>query len=239
MSKAEGICKSENFVHEQNEIKIHKGHVQMLIHGYLRQREFLADALRWSIENQDHELFIMASLYLSSYELQQKRFSMAKKHLNEAYSQINLTRNEVDKLNYVYYLLQYLLAIKDFRWINRIIKIWEVSSRGITKFENLVIWFKAKYALKNGNYQTAFKEYKFCLRRSRKYNLAHLEFHVLKEIIILCYQAKFTKEYQKYLKQLRSSFRKLLEAIDDEILKKQFHESREVEELNKIGITLE
>lgn len=237
--KAEGICKNENFVHEQNEIKIHKGHIQMLIHGYLRQREYLAGALQWSIENQDHELFIMASLYLSSYELQQKRYKKVKKHLNEAYARINLTRNEVDRLNYVFYFLQYLLAIEDLRWTDRIVRIWENNSQGIAKFENLIIWFKAKLAAKNGDHKTALKEYKLCLERSRRYKLPHFEFHVLKEIIILCHHEKLKKEYQKFVKQLKSTFNNLLEAIDDEILKKQFHESREVEELRKIEIRLE
>ncbi len=64
LARAEEISKEENLLHELNEIKIHKGHIQLLIHGYLRQREYLSDALRWAIANQDQELFIMASLYM-------------------------------------------------------------------------------------------------------------------------------------------------------------------------------
>lgn len=239
LSKAEEICNSENFSLERNEIKIHKGHIQMLIHGYLRQRDYLTDVLQWSKENQNHELFIMSSLYLSSYELQQRRFQLAKKHLSEARAQINLIRNEVDKLNYIYYLLQYLISNNELRWTSRIIKIWEADSQGITKFENLIVWFKAKLAFKNCDFENALKEYKRCLARSRKYKLPHLEFHVLKEIIILCHQAEYKKENQKFIKQLKSSFNNLICVIGDEILQKQFHESREVEELRKIGIVLD
>ena len=238
LKQAEKICMEENYSHEQNEIKIHKGHIQLLVHGYLRQREYLADALNWSIENQDHELFIVASLYMSSYELQQGRLKKAKKHLDEARSQISQSGSELDKLNYIFYLLQYLLETDRFQRAERIVQIWQDMSSGITKFENLALWFKAKSFLKQGDFTRALSNYKLILESSRKYHLPHLEFHVLKEIVILCHQSGLDKEIQNFTLQLQFAFKILLNAIGDEILTKQFSESREVEELVKIGIKL-
>jgi hypothetical protein len=238
LKQAEKMCMEENYSREQNEIKIHKGHIQLLVHGYLRQREFLADALNWSIEKQDQELFIVASLYMSSYELQQGRLKKAKKHLDEARSQISESGNELDKLNYIFYLLQYLLKTDRFQRAERIAQIWQDMSSGITKFENLALWFKAKSLLKQGDFVGALSNYKLILERSRRYHLPHLEFHILKEMVDLCHQSGLDKEIRKFTSQLQSAFKMLLNAIEDEILTKQFSESREVEELVKIGIKL-
>lgn len=238
LSEAEKICKQENYTHEQNEIKIHKGHIQMLIHGYLRQREFLADALQWAIENHDPELFISASLYMSYYELQQSRLKKAKEHLDEARVQIKQSGNEIDKLNYIFYLLHYLLKTGCHQQAGRVIKVWRNVSNGITKFENLALWFEAKLLSEQGEFTKSLEAYEISLDRSRRYQMPHLEFHILKEMVILCHHANLRKETRKFTSQLKSAFKKLLAAIDDEILRKQFHESREVEELAKIGIRM-
>jgi len=239
LSRAEEISRNESLYHELNEIKLHKGHIQLLIHGYLRQREFLADVLRWAVENHDAELFLMASLYMSSYELQQMRLKEAKEHLDEARIQIGRSGNEIDRLNYIFYLLQFLLETDQFRRAERILEVWERKSSGIAKFENLAIWFKAKLLFKQGEYKKSLAVYRRALMRSKKYHLPHLEFHILKEMVILCHDADFQKELKLIRMEAIDSFRYLLETIGDEILRKQFHESREVGELVKIGIELD
>ncbi len=176
---------------------------------------------------------------MSSYEVQQKRLKEAKDHLDEARRQINSTGSEIDKLNYMFYLLRYLLATEKFRWAEEILQVWETKSRGITKFENLVMWFKAKLHYKQGAYQKALTEYQLSLKRSRKYKLPHLEFHILKEMVMLCHEAGLEKELRKFTRQLQAAYENLLDAIGDEILQKQFYESREVHELVEIGVVLD
>jgi tetratricopeptide (TPR) repeat protein len=134
--------------------------------------------------------------------------------------------------------LQYLLKTGRFQRAERIAQIWQDMSSGITKFENLALWFKAKSLLKQGDFVGALSNYKLILERSRRYHLPHLEFHILKEMVDLCHQSGLDKEIRKFTSQLQSAFKMLLNAIEDEILTKQFSESREVEELVKIGIKL-
>jgi hypothetical protein len=239
LSEAEEICRSEGFSYEQNEIRIHKGHIQLLIHGYLRQREFLGDALQWALENHAPGLFVAASLYMSFYELKHGRVKKAKKHLDEARAQIKQNGSEIDKLNYMFYLLHYLFKIERYAMAEKIVCILKEMSHGIAKFENLATWFEAKLLFARGDFKKSLALYELSLEKSRRYHIPYTEFHILKEIVILCYRGDMKKEMQKFTTQLKSAFKKLLAAIDDEIFQKQFGESREVGELAEIGIVLE
>lgn len=238
LSKAEEICRREGDQPRLNEIKIHRGHIHLLVHGYVRQREYLTDALRWSIAHQDQDLFVMASLYLSSYEIQQRRLKEARHHLREARSQIKMSGSDIDKLNYIYYLLRYLSATKRLRRVESVLRVWENMSRGIAKFENLVVWFKAKLYFERGDYREALETYLVGLQRSRRYKLPHLEFHILKEVVALCHRAGLPKECDRFIPELKAAYQKLHQAIGDEILRQQFHESREVNEVIQMGIDL-
>lgn len=239
LSEAEEICRSEDFSYEQNEIKMHKGHIQLLIHGYLRQREFLENAFQWALENDAPELFVTVSLYMSFYELKHGRVKKAKKHLDEARTQLKQSGTEIDKLNYVFYLLHYLFKIERYQLAERIICIWKDMSRGIAKFENLAMWFEAKLFSAQGDFNKSLALYELTLEKSRGYHIPYTEFHILKEIVIMCHRYDMQKEMRKFTSQLKSAFKGLLGAIEDEIFQKQFGESREVGELAEIGIVLE
>jgi hypothetical protein len=100
------------------------------------------------------------------------------------------------------------------------------------------LWFEAKLLSEQGDLKKSRAAYELSLDRCRRYHVPHLEFHILKEMVILCHQSGLRKETREFTSQLKSAFKNLLDAIDDEILQKQFCESREVEELVKIGVTL-
>ena len=78
------IC-FRNGLHDQiNEIKLHLGHIYLLVHSLLRANELLKEVHEWSQRFGNSSIRFLAKLYLSYYELQQNRLENSRKLLTGA-----------------------------------------------------------------------------------------------------------------------------------------------------------
>lgn len=239
LREVSSLSEQQGFSHQLHESMIHLGHVQLLVHGHLKTREYLMEALQWAEENEAPDLIIMASLLLSSYELQRGRMKAVKEYLALARKNINRSTNVVDKLNYAYYLLQFLLRGGKIDSAKRIINFWVTKGKGISKFEMLANWFSAKIEYEIGNFGVAALAFEEALVQSRIMRLPQQEFQILKDMVSFSRAAGFREKHAIYSMMLQVAYQKLLHSINDEILRKQFQESKPVEEISGWGIALE
>ncbi|MFQ5584885.1 MAG: hypothetical protein ACE5GL_10655, partial [Calditrichia bacterium] len=78
LREVSSLSEQRGYPFQLHESMIHLAHVQLLVHGHLKTREYLMQALQWAQENEAPGLIIMASLLLSSYELQRGRMKAVK-----------------------------------------------------------------------------------------------------------------------------------------------------------------
>lgn len=235
LQEALDISLSRNLISQAYHIKIHLGHIYLLVNGFMRSREHLMQALEWAEENQDGELLISAALFLSSYELQQNRLNAAGEYLDRAQSAIQSSGHLLDRLNYYYYQAIYQLKAGKPGEAAKTLDLWEKEGRGITKFENLWLWLTGRVFMEKGNYPQAQEKLEAALERGRRYRLGYLELQVLRDLMLLAKRQGDNGGYQNYFSKAQQTFRNFLEGVGDEILQRQVQESREYEELFKLG----
>jgi disulfide oxidoreductase YuzD len=226
LENALNYCIQEHYLKEYYEIKVHRAHIKLLIHSYLRTKEDLLEVLDWAEAHQGSELIFSAALMISSYELKKQNFSEVKKYLSKAWQQLGMERNQLDKLNYSYYLLQYLLEIGKLDKACRIVKYWKNVKIGGVKFIILALYFEGKIQIKKGNYSEAILPLKRALEIVGKYRIPMQEFFILREIIHISPHLESEIKLEKYVHSLNMVFQELSKRINDSILLRQFQESK-------------
>ncbi|KPK29022.1 MAG: hypothetical protein AMJ61_00645 [Desulfobacterales bacterium SG8_35_2] len=234
LENASDYCKKEHYLKEYYEIKVHRAHIKLLIHSYLRTREDLFEVHEWGEAHQDSELIFSSALLISSYELKKHNFSEVKKYLSKAWQILVIDRNQLDKLNYSYYLLQFLLENGRLDKAYRIVRYWKNVKIGGIKFEILGQYFEAKIFIKRENYSEALFCLKSALEIVRKYHIPMQEFIILREIINISPYIESEIDLDKYIQSLNDVFEVLSKRINDSILLRQFQESKAFETIQNL-----
>ena len=231
--EAMALCRSQHLTRELYQVKVQLGHLQLLVRGFLRAHQYLKETLQWAEEHQEQELAILASLFLSSYEIQQNRRASVKRYLEKSKSLIELTENRVDRLNYYYYAASYGLMTGNLKETGNIVKEWSGEAKGITKFEHLAQWYNGKVMKETGDLNGARKELEAALTVSRQYRLPYLEFHISRDLADLATSQSNTADYEQYSAGMQAALQVFLERVGDEILRRQIVESNEFSEIVK------
>ena len=229
LQQALDVCERQRLVREKYQIRVHLGHIYLLVHGLMRARDHLSETLTWAEAAQDEALIIQASLFLASYDLLQERLDSARNYLHKAKTTINLLNNPFDRLNYLYYEVLYFLKTGELEKARTTAEIWETDTRGIVKYENLAYWLSGKVLLQLGKLAAAEKKLLAAWQRSRQYRLPYLTFQVSRDLEALARAADDPRRAERYHRQAREAFGQLIAGVNDEILQRQIEESREYE----------
>ncbi len=228
-ARALGLAGQEHYV------KLHAGHTHLLVYGTIRAQEYLSAALAWAEEQQDAELLIPARLFMASYEMQQNRANSAAEYLQQAKAAIDAGGLPIDRLNYYYYAALHHLRAGNLGEAAALLESWEQEGRGIVKFENLWRWLSGKVLAEQGDFEAAQSRLESARERSRRCRLPHLEYQALRDLALLAKRRGDSAALQRYAAEARGAFQRLSETLGDEILQRQLQESREYEELQKLG----
>lgn len=233
--EAQEAMRAPGLAGQEHHVKLHAGHTHLLVYGTIRAQEYLSAALAWAEEQQDAELLIPARLFMASYEMQQNRLNSAAEYLQQAKTAIDAGGAPIDRLNYYYYAVFYHLRAGNLGEAAALLESWEQEGRGIVKFENLWHWLSGKMLTEQGDYGAAQSRLQSALERSRRCRLPHLEYQTLRDLALLAKRRGASAALQQYAAEARGAFQRLLETLGDEILQRQLQESREYEELLKLG----
>lgn len=231
LQDAVNLCLAHNLTSRMNYIRLHLGHIYLLVYNFMRAREYLVQTLAWAEENRDEEMMVLAALFLSSYEMQQNRMASAEEYLNKAAAAIRLSDTLIDRLNHYYYWVIYKLKLGDLEGAAKTLDDWEKENKGITKFEILWLWLSGRVLMEKADYPGARERLEAALSKSLAYRLPYLELQVLRDLAALAKRQKDNSSFKHYSAKAQEAFRKFIDGVGDEILKRQIQESREYEDM--------
>lgn len=231
LKRALKICGTRQLFREMNEIKIHLGHIYLLIHNFFISQDYLNQVRSWAEANSDDALFFSSNLFLCAYQLQKNQIIRARDYLLEAEEFLPFTEDRIDRLNYLFYKIQYLLAKKDREGITNSLETFRGSKQGMCKFEILYHWMQGKAAARFGDHGGAKKHFARALRLLDRMPMPHLQLQVLADATRNFQAGKYRAQSEKYRLLARAKFNDILSYIGDEILARQFVESPEFEDI--------
>jgi tetratricopeptide (TPR) repeat protein len=229
------LCLSRQLLPQMYQIRIHLGHIFLLVYNFMRAREHLLQTLEWADENQEEELLLASSLFLASYEMQQNRYNLAEAYLQKAQNLVNSPDRLIDRLNFYYYRVIYQLKTGNLEGADKTLDIWKQESNQIAKFENLWFWLSGKLLMEKGAYREAQSRLEKALERILPYRLPYLELQVLRDLARVAKELGDNTGFKHYTSKAHQAFQRLLNRVGDEILRRQIQESLEYEALMKLS----
>jgi len=231
LEKALEISFKEHFIREIHTAKLQLGHIYLLVHGYVRAQEYLNEVLSWAIESQEQDLLLSTYLFLSAFELQKMNVSRAEDYLKEARFLLNFSEDPMDELNFKYYYIQFLFATHNHSELPKELKHFHQLGKGIPKFKLLAAWLEGKHKRSSRKFKEAFSLLNSAFQMARKYRMLHFQLLIQIDLIHLAKEMDNLSEFQERILTAREIYFKFLNAINDEILKTQFKESIDYEEI--------
>jgi len=231
LEKGMEICFRQRFFNELDEIQLHLGHLHLLVHGLLRAREFLTEAHQRAEQSGQQEVLFLAKLYLSYYEIQQRRMDKARRLLREARHLWNLQPHPLDFLNYLFYLALWLSESKRFAHARRVISLLLEKSSDISRYQAAGHFLAGKVARTEGQVELAERELAIARQIASQWNLPQVEYLVLCEQVRLANEQNDRKQFLRRLEETCRFLRELTEKMEDEILKVQFMEAGQHEDI--------
>ncbi len=212
--------------HEQmNEIKLHLGHIYLLVHGLLRAHEFLKEVEEWSEKNQQTNILLLAKMYLSYYEVQHKRFEKARVILSQGKKLVNLSSNQIDYLNYLFYFSQWSLEMDRPDKSQRIVDLIIKKSREYPRYQASGYYLQGRLFRQNGNTTEAKNAFQKAINISDKCNFPYIRYLTFCENARLSRQVDSENVVRKIYRNSCKLIHNLAEYINDTILSTQFLES--------------
>jgi hypothetical protein len=231
LQDAVNLCLANNLTSRLQYIRIHLGHIYLLVYNFMRAREYLVQSLEWAEDNQDEDMMVLAALFLASYEMQQNRMAPAEDYLNKAAAAIRSSNALIDRLNHYYYWVIYKLKIGDLEGAAKTLDDWENESKGITKYEILWLWLSGRVLTEKSDFSGAWERLEAALSKSIAYRQPYLELQVLRDLAALAKRQEDKSSFKHYSAKAQEVFRNFVDAVGDEILKRQIQESREYDDM--------
>jgi tetratricopeptide (TPR) repeat protein len=225
------IC-FRNGLHEQiNEIKLHLGHIYLLVHSLLRANELLKEVHEWSERYQVTSTRFLAKLYLSYYELQQNRLDNSKKLLSGAKKILNISATNVDSLNYLFYLGLWLLKANRVSQAECVVNLMMKKAREYPRYRATSYFLMGKVFLQMEDRDKSQKMFNKAISLSRRWHFPQIQYLVLCDIARDNLQSKEERRTNSNVRKACIFIKQMTENIGDEILAAQFRESHFHEDL--------
>ncbi|OGB67082.1 MAG: hypothetical protein A2Y94_10760 [Caldithrix sp. RBG_13_44_9] len=224
-SALEQAVKKE-FLEQMNEIKLHLGHLYLLVHNFLKAFESLGEVQEWADRQQKNHLRFLVRLYLSYYEIRQKRMDKARRLLSESKRILNLNFNLIDYLNYLFYLTIWLINRDRQTQALRVVQQLLSKSKKIPRYQTSGYYLRGMAEFRLQNITAAKDSLKKGLALSSSWNFPQIKY------LILCEQARQSgsteNQKQSQLRYQRACryIKSMAENFGDEILGTQFLESK-------------
>ena len=216
----------EGLVEQMTEIKLHLGHLFLLVHNFLKAYESLGEVKDWADRQQKNQLGFLVRLYLSYYEIRQKRMDKARRLLSESKQILNVNFNLIDYLNYLFYLTLWLVMVDRQPQALRVAQQLLSRSKKLPRYQTSGYYLQGLAEFRMQKFSLAQKSLKKGLSLSSKWNFPQIKY------LILCEQARQSgaREDQKrsrwHYRRASQYIRSMAENFGDEILSTQFLESK-------------
>jgi len=228
---AQEIALKKGFAEQINEIKLHLGHMYLLVHNFLKAFELLGEVKDWATKNQKSHMSFLARLYLSYYEIRHKRMEKARRLLSESKKILDSNLNLIDYLNYLFYLSVWLIHMNRQEKALRVIDKLLFKSKGLPRYQTSGYYLRGMAEFHLRQTSQSKKSLDRALTLSNRWNFPQIKY------LILCEQARHTAEaenHQLTLDSYRTAcryIRSLAGKIGDDILSTQFLESQAHEDI--------
>lgn len=231
LNSAQEIAVEKNYLNQIHEMKLHLGHIYLLVHNFLKAFDLLKEVQQWANVHHQNHLGFLVRLYLSYYELSHKRMEKSRQMLSEAKRILNQNFSVIDYLNYLFYLAIWLIQANRptvALWvINRLLK----TSEGIPRYRISSFYLKGVAEFKRKEYISSKKYLQKALMLSAKWDFPWIKY------LVLCAQARHSaqtedqkiiqRQYHKACRYIKD----LAENMGDNILGTQFLESQSHEDI--------
>lgn len=228
-------CRQWRLTPQSYQVKVHLGHLYLLVGGFVRARDYLMSALEWAETHQNDEIALSATLFMASYGLQQNQLATAERYLDRAREILKMMDSPFDELNYLYYRAIYELKTGRPAEAEKTVQSWQAMANGMVKFESLARLLMGKVMMHQGRLGQARRYLEAALTHPRRSRLPHFRFQIYRDLAALAKQEEDTARFRQYNQQARQAFEELLEGVGDEILRRQIEESREYDELRQLS----
>ncbi len=231
LEQALELAFQHRFFNEQNEIKLHLGHLYLLVHALLYAVEYLSEARRWAEKTQNAPLQIMANLYLSFYEVQNRRFDRAHRLLVSAKKLVNTSGELMDYLNYLFYYALYLLERKQPQKALVLVELMLKRAPEWGRYRAAAYYLQGRAFALLEQVERSEKAFRHSREIARQCGYPQIIYLVECEWVRLLHRQKERNRFNQFLPQVCETIQTIANKIDDEILRHQFLEARYHEDI--------
>jgi tetratricopeptide (TPR) repeat protein len=225
------ICFKNGLSEQMNEIKLHLGHIYLLVHGLMRAYDYLNEVLDWAEKYQKYPTKFLASLYLAFYEMQQNRLEKARKLLKDAKYILNLSMNPLDYFNYLFYLGFWLIYSKRYDHAENVIQLLQRKSQEFARYQAASFYLSGKLHFTRGNLTQTTKALDKAVKISKKWKFPHLLYLSYCELARISLAEENDQTKIRSMKDACQQIDAMTKNMGDEILGRQFLESKYHEDL--------
>ncbi|GAB4365584.1 MAG: hypothetical protein Kow0042_04940 [Calditrichia bacterium] len=225
------LAREMEFQAEKHELKLHIGHVYLSVHGLLRARDHFMEVHHWAEKNQNHDLLILARLYLAYYEIKRRRLDSARSWLHAAKKVVNLQKSPLDYLNYLIYHTLWLIEKGRFTHARTVGNLLSKKAEGNYRYHTVSAQLLTICSIRSGDETAVKKELPAALELTHKWKLPQLRYMLLCEAVRWYRDRNQTEQFRQYLQEACNLIRKISEEMGDDILKTMFWESRTHEDI--------
>ncbi len=227
------ICFRNGYHELMNEIKLHLGHIYLLVHSLLRANELLREVNDWAKRYQVSHIQFLSSLYLSYYELQQNRLEKSRQLLSEAKRVFNTTGMQVDLLNYLFYLCLWLVKAGRGGHGNQVSDLLLRKAQHYPRYQAAGYFLSGKVLLLLNEPKQSGKQFDKSLTIAQKWQFPQIQYLVLCDQTRQALRDAGEKNIKSSLRKICRFIEKMSLNIGDEILAVQFRESQFHEDILK------
>ncbi|NOX36955.1 MAG: hypothetical protein GXO78_05400 [Calditrichaeota bacterium] len=211
------------------EIRMHQGHIQLLVHNPMAAHSELQAVHHWAENQHDLELMVPVQLFLSMYEMQQQRFDRASGYLEQVSALLDEDSDVFDRLNYLYYATVCALQQAKVSEARQYLDTFRQLGEAIPKYAILSRYLTGWMLRLDNKSQEAKVQLTHAVEEAQRRDMPHLALQIYRELLLLDRDVVGHRERREWIKAARAVYQELLRRMDDPILQRQLEESSELE----------
>ncbi|GAB4327741.1 MAG: hypothetical protein Kow0037_01530 [Calditrichia bacterium] len=231
LETARNLSERHGHLDQKYETILHLGHLYLQVHSLLKANEYLKKSWNWAKQQNDHDLMILAQLYLTYYEIRQGRLDLARGWLKKTLPLLRTKNNEVDFLNYLFYFTLCLVEQKKLPQAKITARLLNQRSGKNQRLKAAAGYLQLLVYRKEGNSQKVLNNIGATRELCQKCGLTQLEFWCLIEVVRAVDQLDDEAVFLDFLKETANFTRKMLDNMGDEIFRTLFREARIYEDI--------
>ncbi len=229
LNRTRQLAGESRFIRGEYEARMHLGHIQLLVHNDMSARTELLDVSRWAENQYELELLVPVTLFLAMYEMHQNHPDRVQQYLQKAARLLEEKATVFDRLNYLYYSILFALQQNDLEKAKREIPEFVQTGETIPKFRILGQYLSGWLARLEGDTARALSLLKPAFQQAWACDMPHLVLHIFRELGPIMRVTEGRQSVKNGMRQAEEAYQRLLNRIQDPILRRQMEESSEME----------